>query len=160
MQITRPVGHLTAEEAYAADVEHERLATARVKDAAQALAAAVLDYPTVWRWGDGYGGYVLSWFLTPLTEAGLKLRRDPGPKKEPTNPPVPWSLRYAVMERDGFRCQHCGIQKGLVMDHDLPQVRGGKNTLENLQTLCVPCNSEKGTKTDAEWLAWRAGLDV
>lgn len=29
-------------------------------------------------------------------------------------------------------------------DHITPRVAGGTNTIENYQTMCMPCNSEKG----------------
>ena len=33
-------------------------------------------------------------------------------------------------------------------DHVLPKSKGGKNRLENMQTMCVTCNSEKGNKIE------------
>lgn len=53
-------------------------------------------------------------------------------------------LRKQVFERDAYRCKHCGSHKDLCADHIFPEVLGGEATLENLQTLCRPCNSRKG----------------
>lgn len=62
---------------------------------------------------------------------------------------IPMGLRLQVLKRDGFRCKLCGrspaIQTGvdLHIDHILPVAKGGKTTLENLQTLCRECNLGK-----------------
>lgn len=53
-------------------------------------------------------------------------------------------LRAAVYARDGHRCVECGSCKRLSVDHIVPESKGGATTLENLQTMCRPCNSEKG----------------
>jgi 5-methylcytosine-specific restriction endonuclease McrA len=55
-------------------------------------------------------------------------------------------VRGAVMRRAGWKCQRCPSSEGLGVDHIIPVIRGGENTLENLQALCRSCNSEKGTK--------------
>jgi 5-methylcytosine-specific restriction endonuclease McrA len=55
-------------------------------------------------------------------------------------------LRTQVFERDGYACQHCGSRKELSADHVLPECKGGPTTLENLQTLCRPCNLKKGRR--------------
>ena len=54
--------------------------------------------------------------------------------------------RAAVYERDGHRCRSCGAAEGLTIDHIVPRSRGGLNGMENLQTLCRPCNSRKGAR--------------
>jgi hypothetical protein len=56
-------------------------------------------------------------------------------------------LRLMVFERDGYACLRCKSQKNLRADHVLPESSGGEAVLENLQTLCMTCNSWKGTKT-------------
>ena len=53
-------------------------------------------------------------------------------------------LRAEVYVRDGHRCVECGSCKRLSADHIIPESRGGLTVLENLQTMCRPCNSEKG----------------
>lgn len=52
-------------------------------------------------------------------------------------------LRRAVFERDGHCCLRCGTTENLSADHILPVLFGGETTLENLQTLCRPCNASK-----------------
>lgn len=51
--------------------------------------------------------------------------------------------REAVYKRDGYRCLKCGCTENLTLDHVLPRSKGGSNEIENLQTLCKPCNEDK-----------------
>jgi hypothetical protein len=59
------------------------------------------------------------------------------------------SLRLKVLSRDKFRCVFCGkspatdIGTKLHIDHVIPFSKGGKSTIENLQTLCEDCNLGK-----------------
>lgn len=61
-------------------------------------------------------------------------------------PHIPNSLRFAVYERDNYTCLHCGTSEQLSLDHIHPYSLGGKDTRDNLQTLCRPCNSRKGAR--------------
>jgi GNAT superfamily N-acetyltransferase len=63
-----------------------------------------------------------------------------------TREPIPYELRLAVYERDGFKCKACGKGSDLTLDHIWPWSLFGADTYENLQTLCKPCNSRKGAK--------------
>jgi hypothetical protein len=62
-------------------------------------------------------------------------------------------LRMQVFKRDNFKCVYCGrspaTHVGLVLhvDHVIPWAKGGKTSLENLQTLCQECNLGKGAST-------------
>lgn len=62
---------------------------------------------------------------------------------------VSLSLRLKVLSRDNFRCVFCGKSPAtdfgtkLHIDHIVPFSKGGKSTLENLQTLCEECNLGK-----------------
>lgn len=60
------------------------------------------------------------------------------------------SLRHDILERDGFRCQHCGATAAdgakLHVDHIIPVAKGGKTEPSNLQTLCEECNLGKSDK--------------
>ncbi len=55
------------------------------------------------------------------------------------------ALRGKVFERDGYRCAICGCDNRdyLDLDHIIPMAKGGKSTLDNLQTLCHLCNCRK-----------------
>ena len=63
-------------------------------------------------------------------------------------------LRWRVMRRDNFKCCCCGASPAidptvkLHVDHVLPYSKGGKTTLDNLQTLCSKCNLGKGDLTE------------
>jgi len=74
----------------------------------------------------------------------VKIRRSP-------REPISDKLRFEVFRRDGFRCKCCGraAKDGveLAVDHIVPVAKGGKNDLQNFQTLCRACNSGKRTET-------------
>ena len=68
--------------------------------------------------------------------------------------PVPDSLRYRVLKESGGRCALCGVtmkEQPLDVDHIIPKSRGGKNTYENFQVLCLRCNRAKGNKDDTDF---------
>lgn len=58
-------------------------------------------------------------------------------------------LRFKILSRDSFTCQHCGASPAKVagvelhIDHIIPWSKGGETALENLQTLCLKCNIGK-----------------
>jgi 5-methylcytosine-specific restriction endonuclease McrA len=55
----------------------------------------------------------------------------------------------ALILRDGKKCANpiCGSTKKLRIDHIDPLSRGGSTEVDNLQILCVRCNSKKRNKT-------------
>lgn len=55
-------------------------------------------------------------------------------------------LWWEILERDDFRCRHCGVRRFLTVDHIIALDNGGTNDPENLQTLCRNCNSRKGNR--------------
>jgi len=59
---------------------------------------------------------------------------------------IPNKLRWDIWVRDNYTCLHCGKRRDLSIDHIIPVKNGGRTVEENLQTLCKPCNSKKGTK--------------
>lgn len=58
--------------------------------------------------------------------------------------------RVRILERDGYRCQSCGAESHLCIDHIIPVSRGGDSSDDNLQVLCHSCNTKKGNKLDGE----------
>ena len=49
-------------------------------------------------------------------------------------------LRRQVLERDGWRCQHCGRATNLEVHHIRSRSRLGDDKRENLITLCTDCH--------------------
>lgn len=64
------------------------------------------------------------------------------------------SLRYDILNRDGFKCTICGASSKegvrLHVDHIIPIAKGGKSTPDNLRTLCERCNIGKSDKLETE----------
>lgn len=58
------------------------------------------------------------------------------------------TLRRKVFERDAYRCKKCGNHRDLSVDHVHPERHGGTLEIDNLQTLCKPCNSSKGARVE------------
>jgi len=58
--------------------------------------------------------------------------------------------RFAILKRDNYRCQLCGITAQedagitLQVDHKIARANGGTNDPSNLWTLCNVCNIGKG----------------
>lgn len=70
---------------------------------------------------------------------------------------------YEVFDRDGWRCQLCGINtprdlrgttdpRAPELDHVVPLSLGGAHSYENTQCSCRSCNGLKGAKLD-----WKGG---
>ena len=63
------------------------------------------------------------------------------------------SLRYDILNRDGFKCVICGASASqgarLHVDHIIPIAKGGKSIPSNLRTLCERCNIGKSDKIES-----------
>ncbi len=49
-------------------------------------------------------------------------------------------LKARILERDGWRCQHCGRRDQLQIHHIIRRSHTGSDTEENLITLCTECH--------------------
>lgn len=84
----------------------------------------------------------------------LVFQRDIPQYAEPVPRSISLALRYRILVRDKFRCVICGASPAkdgtveLHVDHIFPWSLGGKNTEENLRTLCFKCNLGKGDKVE------------
>lgn len=61
--------------------------------------------------------------------------------------PIGNKLRFDIFKRDGYKCVYCGATPPTVVlevDHIMPVIKGGENTIENLITSCFECNRGKG----------------
>ena len=54
-------------------------------------------------------------------------------------------LRLQVLRRDAYTCSYCGDVADQV-DHVVPKVKGGEDTLENCVACCRSCNLRKADK--------------
>lgn len=54
--------------------------------------------------------------------------------------------RRAVFARDRHRCQYCGSEHHLTVDHVIPRSKGGGDTWDNVVTSCAACNRKKGDR--------------
>ena len=64
--------------------------------------------------------------------------------------------REQVFARDRYRCVYCGqvfAAEELSVDHVQPRVRGGDRSGGNLVTACKACNTLKGHRRIAVFLA-------
>lgn len=68
--------------------------------------------------------------------------------------PDDWQdIKAAVYRRDGRQCQYCGTTDGQFhVDHIVPRIKGGQDTLDNLVVACASCNLSKGSKSASEWM--------
>jgi 5-methylcytosine-specific restriction endonuclease McrA len=55
-----------------------------------------------------------------------------------------WML---LCKKYGNKCLCCGRHRKLTADHVVPVSKGGSSNISNIQPLCGPCNSSKGTKS-------------
>lgn len=64
-----------------------------------------------------------------------------------------------LCEAYGHRCAYCGRTPDvLVIEHNMPQQRGGTDTVENILPACKTCNNEKCDLSPLEWICVKAGL--
>ena len=56
------------------------------------------------------------------------------------------STRNRIFKRDNYTCGLCGSTENLQIDHKIPFSMGGKTCFDNLQTLCLSCNTKKGNR--------------
>lgn len=90
--------------------------------------------------GDGRCGHYIALLVQAMDVRPSERSRADGKAR------IPAALARQVMERDAYRCRHCGTWLDLTCDHVVAESRGGATALENLQTLCRPCNSRKGAR--------------
>ena len=50
-----------------------------------------------------------------------------------------------VLQRDSWRCQHCGNRTNLQVHHITLRSRSGDDVIENLITLCLKCHVQVHT---------------
>lgn len=121
----------------------EHVARANVLSAIQQLTAALDANRWIWKWGDGYGGWVKQVIETQIRSIGLPWEEERVPTAN--------IKRESVLHKSGYVCVNCGWDEDLQVDHIQPRSRGGGDEIENLQALCGPCNRSKRAMTMQEW---------
>jgi hypothetical protein len=64
--------------------------------------------------------------------------------------------RVKVYERDSYKCRYCDKQLTrftATLDHVIPVAEGGNNSVSNLVTACLGCNSRKTGRPVGDFLA-------
>ena len=125
------------------ELEYESWQFQRMRELADLIAE---ECPWMWRIGDGNGGAVLNEVKAAYARRGFDITSDTN-GVEGKRKSIPIKLRAEVFRRDNHTCLKCGAEDGLSIDHILPVSRGGQNTIDNLQTLCMPYNISKGVTT-------------
>lgn len=70
-------------------------------------------------------------------------------RRRRVRPKIAASIRFRVLERDGFTCTYCGRKPPdvvLHVDHVHPVAAGGTTTMDNLRTACQDCNLGKAAR--------------
>ena len=125
------------------EIEYESWQFQRMRELADLIAE---ECPWMWRIENGNGGAVLNEVKAAYARRGFDTTSDTN-GVEGKRKPIPIKLRAEVFRRDNHLCLKCGAGDGLSIDHIVPVSKGGQNTLDNLQTLCMPCNIIKGVTT-------------
>ena len=83
--------------------------------------------------------------------------RDDIPRRTDIEKPPPYRTQkhtlFGIQEGICTGCKFLFPFRNFTIDHIVPRVRGGTDHVDNLQLLCNACNSVKGTKTQAEFMA-------
>lgn len=58
-----------------------------------------------------------------------------------------------LVQEYGGACAYCGNVTDLTVDHRVPLVRGGSNTIDNILPACLPCNLRKAARDELEFRA-------
>lgn len=122
-------------------IRREREAVARLEHCLDIIAS---DLDWYWHWGDSRGGWVLDKLAALVREKGHRWPTDETVTRIKKKAKISGRLSKAVFERDQYRCVECQTHIDLCCDHIIPESKGGPTTLDNLQTMCRPCNSRKG----------------
>lgn len=79
-------------------------------------------------------------------EKNAQYSRDRRSKKHGSGGRVTQQEWENLLKVYGGVCLCCGKNKKLTMDHIVPLSSGGKHSIDNIQPLCISCNSKKGVK--------------
>ena len=117
-----------------------------------APGTTLYDHQCVWCGAEFRGSYDKTYCSTRCRVAGWRAKKRGIKVNISDTRLISWGQRrFAVLERDGFKCRYCGrgAKQNVVLhiDHVIPKVAGGSNKMENLMTACQTCNLGKGAAT-------------
>jgi hypothetical protein len=107
---------------------------------------------SVWSGAEPYAAHALAGAAAGFVFAVALLlllrarRRTPGTSVPPRREAISERVRHEVWRRDRGSCVECGSRGRLEFDHIIPVVRGGSNTVRNIELRCEPCNRRKGAR--------------
>ena len=85
-----------------------------------------------------------------VTEARRRYKRVDG-----NFTPMEWK---ELCEKYGNQCIACGSKERLIADHITPGYLGGSDNIDNIQPLCLPCNTSKGGRIIDFRISFAAGM--
>ena len=92
-------------------------------------------------------GFTLEDVLQPIS----KFKQGTNNRQSQTKPKK--YIKHSLYGKQEGRCAGCNRAvdiRDLTFDHIKPLSTGGEDSESNLQLLCTPCNSSKGSKTQSE----------
>lgn len=91
--------------------------------------------------------------LVPVLSANPQRHQITRSRAEHNRAPIPHKDRVFVYQRDNFRCVQCSASYPLTLDHIVPWSAGGSDDVDNLRTLCWPCNHHRSNfqRVDDAW---------
>jgi 5-methylcytosine-specific restriction endonuclease McrA len=116
------------------------------EDIAQAVQATGPYFTSLFRTGSGNGDWMIQCLKDEIAK-NIDYNPLSSPTKKYKKKKIPHYLQKKVFERDGYRCKICNSHFELCADHIISEKMGGATVLDNLQTLCNPCNISKGSKS-------------
>jgi len=83
----------------------------------------------------------------PVPPAAPQKQRAGSSSQKSSRPHLPSRIQKEVWLRAECKCQQCGSQRALQVDHIVPFAKGGPSELGNLRLLCRSCNQRAAIET-------------
>lgn len=95
-----------------------------------------------------FGKKLLLFHKNDLRQFMQRVRPANRPRKgqESNRPKFTEDEWIALCKAHDNKCAACGKATKLHVDHIVPRIKGGADTIDNIQPLCKSCNAKKGTR--------------